>query len=146
MPFIPRLLEFLTDAAFIVTDLLCVPLFLHEWSLIDLSFYVHQLGRLRLFGKQPAETLDDWIKISLCISFSFQFFKALYCLSQPDLKAEEATGAKCLIAASLAEFIYNYSMINRWTPRWLTFLLFTAKSIGLFQIMLDPKPIFFDTP
>ena len=134
----------LSEAVFVVVDVICVPPFLRDWGFIELSSYANRLGRFRLLTWLPEQSLDDWVRISMCIGFTLQFFAALNCLCKPNVKPKEASAARWLMAASLTEFIYNTAILRKASPPRITFFLFTAKTIGLLKILLTPERLPFD--
>lgn len=139
----PSILELLDDAIFIGVDVACIPAFLQDWSLIDLSFFANQLASLPLLSRLPQGSLDDWIRGVMCVGFIVQLSEAVRSLYADHLTQEEQRHAKWIIAAASAEFLYNSAILLRQDLRLITFLAFTAKSLGLIEILLTPKVSFF---
>lgn len=141
---VPPLVESLAEATFVVVDLICVPAFLRDWGFIELSSYANRLGRFRLLAWLPQQSLDDWVRISMCIGYTLQFFAALNCLCKSTVRLKEGSAARWLMVASLTEFIYNIAILSKVSPSQITFFLFTAKTIGLLKILLTPERLPFD--
>lgn len=145
IPFKPNSwLTALIDGIFVAIDILCIFTFLQEWSVIDLSHYVRRLGSFKTATLSTYEYLDEVVKELMCAGFLLQFMQAFYVLMMTDLKPAEKRDTQWLMAASLAEFFYNYAILRKLDPRWVAFLAFTAKSLGLLRFLLTPKPTFFD--
>ena len=136
-------LEALTDATFVMIDIGCVPVFLQDWGLFDLSYYSNHAGRFPLYNLIRDWSLDDCIWGAMFVGFLLQFIVAVRCLMQEGLAPEESQDAKWLMAASLAEFLYSLAILQRRDPRLITFLAFSAKSLGLLHFLCASKPSFF---
>lgn len=136
-------LEIITDTTFVMIDIACVPVFLQEWSLIDLSFYASQLSSFPFLSWILNQSLDDCVWGAMCVGFLLQFIQAFLSLEQGKLIAEEVGDAKWLMAASIAECLYSLVFLQRKDPRLIIFLAFTAKFLGLCRFWFAPEPSFF---
>lgn len=136
-----RVLEVIIDFTFIFVDIGCIPVFLQEWSLINLSGVADRLSQIRFLSWISQQSLDDNVRRLMCAGFILQFFNALYTLCLTD-QSEDAKAAKWMMAASAAEFLYNLTILKRKNIRIITGFAILAKSIGLIQFMITPKPSF----
>ncbi len=136
-------LDVLTDSVFIGIDIACVPAFLSDWSLLDLSYYADQMGTIPLFHWMPGQVLDEWIWRAMRVGYGLQFFQAFFNLYQGELTADERIDAKWQMAASLAEGVYATVILQKREPKIVVCCAFIAKSLGLLRFMLAPKPTFF---
>lgn len=136
-------LEVLDDTLFIVVDIACVPSFLQKWNLIDLSFISVYLAGTPLLAWTTRKSFDDWIGIFMCMGFAARFLEAFRSLYADDLNHEDSRNAEWIMAAALTEFVFNCAILQRKDPRLITFLAFSAKSLGLLQILLAPRNSFF---
>ena len=137
-------LQVLSDAIFMVVDIACVPSFLQEWSLIDLSYFSYKGGSTSIFGQLLQKSLDDWIRGAMCLGFLFQIMEAFRSLYIDPLTHGERNNAKRIIGAAIAECLYNGAILLKRDLRLITFFAFVAKSLGLVQILLIPKTSFFN--
>jgi hypothetical protein len=137
-------LDVLTDCTFVVIDIACVPAFLREWSLINLSHYANRLGRLPFLSWMPNQDLDEWIWGTMGAGYLLQFCQGCHRLWQGELTRKEANDAKWQIVAALAECLYCFAILQKRDPRLITLLAFTAKSLGLLRFLFAPKPSFFN--
>lgn len=144
IPFKPTTwLEFLTDMTFIGIDIACVPAFLSDWSLLDLSYYANKLGRISFLKWVPNQCLDDCVWRAMSVGYTLQFIQAFRNLWQGELTADEVKDAKWQMAASIAECVYSRVMIQTKDMRLIVFCALVAKSLGLLRFILAPKPTFF---
>lgn len=132
-------LERLDDAIFIVVDVGCIPAFLQDWSLIDLTWCSEAIGRVSCLAWATETSLDDWVRRGMCLGFIVKASEALRKLYVKSLIPVEKRNAHLIVAASVAECFYNGSILLRSDPRWITFFALFAKSLGLLQILLAPK-------
>lgn len=133
----------LDDILFIGVDIACIPSFLQKWKLIDLSFISLYLAGTPLLAWTTRKSFDDWITVFMCMGFLMQFLEAFRSLYSDDLTQEERKNSKWIMAAALAEILYNSAILERKDPRLITFLAFAAKSFGLIQILLASRKPFF---
>jgi hypothetical protein len=134
----------LTDAAFIIADILCIPDFLNQWHLIHLPSFKKVQQRFPLASHSPFRTLDNYVRISMSFGFALQFIQSIITLNQSDTYPEERSHAKWILAASAAEFIYNTSILRKASPRFITLFAFWAKLLGLIAFLKTPKPAFLE--
>lgn len=133
-------LEYLSDFIFIGIDIACVPSFLHDWAIFDLSLISNKLGRIAYYS------LDDWISAFMCIGYSILFIEAFRSLISDDLSRDERRNAKWIMVASVAETLYNGAILFKKELHVITFLAIGAKLLGLIQIWQSPKISFFTEP
>lgn len=134
-----RVLEVIIDFTFIFVDIGCIPVFLQEWSIVNLSSVVDRLSQIKFFSWIGQQNLDDNVRKLMCVGFILQFFNALYTLHLTD-KPEDAKDAKWMLAASAAEFLYNITILKRKNIRIITGFAILAKTLGLIQFLMIPKP------
>ncbi|WP_068467008.1 hypothetical protein [Candidatus Protochlamydia phocaeensis] len=132
-------LETLTNATFMVVDTLCIPAFLQEWNIINLSRQANWLGQFRLFSWVPNQKLDDWIRVGLCLGFLLGFLEAARCLCESNLGRVTRMRAKWSLAVSAAEFVFNFAILCQARLPVIIGLTFIAKSIGVFSIVYRPQ-------
>lgn len=137
-------LEALCDAIFIGVDIACVPSFLQDWGLIDLSFISDGLGKIISLQRLPVKNLDEAIRGVMCFGFLVQVIKALQSLYLGGMSQAESRNAKLITAAGSAEFLYNLTILQKRDLRLIVFLAIIAKSLGLVQIVLEPESSYFD--
>lgn len=136
-------LEVLADFSFIFADIFCVPDFLQQWNIIDLSSISNRLGSFQAFSWLTKWSLDEYVRGAMCFGFAMQFFEALHCLVQPDLKPEHAKSAKWLLVVSTTEFLYNSAILQKKDIRLITFFAFIAKFTGVASFLMQPEHSFF---
>jgi hypothetical protein len=134
----------LTDAAFIIADILCIPDFLNQWRLIHLPSFKQVQHRFPLASHSPFRTLDNYVRASMSIGFALQFIQSIITLMESNTNPEERSHAKWILVASAAEFIYNTSILRKASPRFITFFAFWAKLLGLIAFLKTPKPAFLE--
>ena len=133
----------LSDLFAIMADILCVPVFLQEWSILDLSKIAHACGKFRFLKWLPNQCADNWVKRFLCIGFAFRFLQACC-----DIRDERTTSAEkranqvCAIA-SLGECILNISLLRSVNERYISLILLLPKPTGLLYKFMKPSPTYF---
>ncbi len=137
-------LETLANLAFIGVDVGCVPLFLHEWDLIDLGSWAANLGRFRAFAWVPNQCLDTLVRVGLCAGFFLRFLEACRALNEKEVGEATAKRAQWERVLSAAEFLFNFSVLCRASPPIVIFLTFVAKSIGIAAIVYRPNIGYFE--
>lgn len=136
-------LEILADISFIIVDIGCIPDFLQQWEIIDLSTLCNHFFSCRAFSWLPQTRIDDYVRSFMCVGFMLQFFEALRCLTQSDLNSEDKKNAKWILAVTSTEFLYNLTILQKRDIRLITFLAFIAKSIGVMAFLMKPDHSFF---
>lgn len=116
-------------------SLACIPDFLQEWNVIDLSGKAEALGKYRLLSWLPNQSLCQWVKGAWCLGFLFQFLEACRVLILTKPSAQERREAKWSLASSAAEFVFNFAAYQNREPILVTLFIFIAKSIGLLSIL-----------
>lgn len=137
-------METLITSAFVVVDIICVPDFLQGWGLINLSSYAKAIGKIPLFSWVSNHCLGDYIWRISGIGYILQFLKAGYSLWKGGLTPGESKDTKWLMAASLAECVYCFSIVQGRGPKLINSLALIAKSLGLIAFLDVSKPTFFN--
>jgi hypothetical protein len=133
----------LTDLTFIAVDIGCGAFFLQEWKFLDLNYYANKIGKYRAFRWVPNQILDNWIRGGLCIGFALNVVKAVQSLRHQNLDDNTRVRAWWLIAVSVSEFIFNFSVLIRCKPCPIYFFTALAKGIGVLSVMFEPPPVYF---
>lgn len=136
---------FLSDLFTIFADILCVPVFLQEWSIRDLSKIAYSIGKVKLLKWFPNQCADNWVKRFLCVSFAFRLLNA--CLEIKDARMtpqEKKANLVCAIA-SLGECILNICLLKGVKERYIALILLLPKPTGILYKFLKPSPTYFST-
>jgi hypothetical protein len=131
-------LAYLIDWTFIFVDIACIPVFLQDWSLLNLSRLASVTGINRMIDWSTKISLDEIVRWAMCLGFSLQFIQAVNQLS--DGKEESKKEAWRSLATSTAEFFYNYAILKHQSIAQITALAFFAKLFGLYQILSSSRP------
>jgi len=119
-------------------SVVCLPVFLNDWKLIDLSHYANQIGRIRLFAWVPSHTLDHWVRGALCLGFLFKFLEACRLLIQKPTSSQQRKALHWQLVTAAAECLFNTSILTRCHPHLIIALTFVAKSLGVLSILYAP--------
>lgn len=133
-------LEYLSDFIFIGIDVACIPSFLQEWQIFDFSFISKKIGKFAYYS------LDEWISAFMCFGYIVLFMEAFRSLIEDDLSRDEMRNAAWIMAASVAETLYNGAILFKKELHVITFLAIGAKLLGLIQIWQAPRISFFTEP
>jgi hypothetical protein len=131
--------ERLAQAANQFAALACLPVFFDEWKLIDFSHYADRIGRFRLFAWVPSQTLDQWVRVSLILTFTFSFLEACRLLLQKDLSSIQKTQVHWKLVAAAAEAVFNTSILLRCDLRIINTLTLIAKSLGVLSFIYSSQ-------
>ena len=124
------LVDYLITYSFAIVDLACIPSFLQQWDLIDLSYYADKIGQLPFFSWVPDHFLEDWIWGALFFGYFMLTVQAAHTLLYEDISPEEAANARWVIVSSIAESLYSASIVLRMDEILINDLAFIAKSLG----------------
>lgn len=137
-------IETIITSTFIGIDIACVPDFLQGWGLIDLTPYTNEICRYPLLAGMTQRCLDDWIWGAMGIGHFLQFLNAAQLLWNGDLTTGEAKNSKWLLAASIAESLYCFSVVLRKDVKLINCLAIIAKSLGVIAFLVASKTTFFN--
>ncbi len=122
-----------------MADVLCVPDFLHNWKVIDLSPLTKTLGRYPAFSFATKYSLGDLVWSCLLLSFILQAILSVNQLRTEDLSKEERKEITWKLVATIAESLFCLSNLLCKNAKVINLLCLFAKTTGLVSFFMPSK-------
>lgn len=136
-------IEAFTTYIFTIVDVACIPTFLSEWNLIDLTSYANKIGSVSVFAWMAYKSLDHWIWDAMCVGNLLHVINAVHTLWKEKLSPEQTRNVCWLGVSSVAECLYCLSITRMINPQIVNYLALAAKSLGLMAFLFNSRTPFF---
>lgn len=137
------IIERISRAFFYLSFMVCVPCYLIEWKLLNLSYIINKIGLKKLTFLTEA-FFNQVLTGSLVLAFLTQSTNEIMKLRYKKLTAHERKRTLWTTTVSTAESLFNLSVFIQCSQATIIFTTFVAKSLGLLSIILKQDPNFFE--
>lgn len=134
----------LTETIYLLVDLVTVPVVLQQLSILNLGRFASRIGQIPLLAWVPGQILEEWLQGMLVCRHFVHFIQTIDILRNSQTTPAELKETKWVMAANIAEFIFNSTILFKIDLKVITLFAFFAKSLGLLSFLNVSEVTFFN--